>query len=298
MSGHSFKIPVSMRGELSGELYPEAAENLNSISTYKVDRYVPRDDTASDGVAIISGGMDSVTLVHKLLSEGHRPHLLSFDYGQRHVKELQYALWTAEALGLHWSLVDLTAITDLISSSALTNKNIEVPEGHYSSDNMAVTVVPNRNMTMLSIAAAVAVSNKYHYVALGIHAGDHEQYPDCRSGFLNRCYSTIMAANEGFIDPCFELLAPFINRTKAEIADFAFELDVPLEMTWSCYKGGDNHCGKCATCTERLEAIDEASNKHNVSAAEWDRTIYEDSTSWRQIVADFRSDNPDLLSES
>lgn len=243
----------------------------------------------SDGVAIVSGGMDSVTLVHHLLDDGYRPHLLSFDYGQRHKKELQYALWTAERLNLHWSLIDLSNITDLIASSALTSNNIDVPEGHYAEDNMAITVVPNRNMMMLSIASAVAVSHNAGYVALGIHAGDHAQYPDCRRKFLSSCEMTIKYANESFIDNEFELLAPFIDRSKADIARRAYQLEVPLEKTWSCYKGGEYHCGRCATCVERLEAIDEASQRERILSAEWDRTIYEDTTYWRHVVEEWKA---------
>lgn len=282
-------------GTIQGELYPEAArklqEQLQKLQVRKTNRYVPEHDMESDGVAIVSGGMDSVTLVHKLLSEGKRPHLVSFDYGQRHKKELGFALNTAERLQLHWSLVDLSSITDLIGSSALTSSDIPVPEGHYSEDNMAITVVPNRNMTMLSVAAAIAVSNKYHYVALGIHAGDHAQYPDCRKQFLSRCYSTIMAANDGFIQKDFILDAPFSHLSKADIAQSAYLLKVPLEATWSCYQGDEYHCGKCATCVERLEAVDEASEREGIAAAEWDKTFYVDNTSWRQIVADWKAEH-------
>lgn len=262
-------------------------EDMAKIS--RVVRHIPDNGVMSDGAAIVSGGMDSVTLVHHLLEEGYRPHLLSFDYGQRHKKELEYALWTAKALDLHWSLVDLSSITDLISSSALTSKAIPVPDGHYAEDNMAITVVPNRNMMMISIAAAIAVSHDASYVALGIHAGDHAQYPDCRKGFLTRCHSTLMSANERFIRANFELLAPFIDKSKADIAHRALQLNVPLEKTWSCYKGGKYHCGRCATCVERLEAIDEASMREGVLPAQWDKTVYEDSTSWRQVVAEYKA---------
>ncbi len=255
----------------------------------RVTRHIPNTGIMSDGVAIVSGGMDSVTLVHHLLDEGRRPHLISFDYGQRHRKELQYALWTAEALGLHWSLVDLSSITDLIASSALTSSVIPVPEGHYAEDNMAITVVPNRNMMMISIAAAIAVSNGASYVALGIHAGDHAQYPDCRFKFLQSCEKTIKAANEGFIHDDFELLAPFVDRSKADIAYRAWELKVPIEKTWSCYAGAEYHCGRCATCVERLEAVDEASQRAGVLPAEWDHTTYQDIHFWREVVAEYKA---------
>ncbi len=154
-----------------------------------IDSYMPANNAGdeSDGVAIVSGGMDSITLVYYLIKvHKAQPHLLSFDYGQKHIKELQFALACAERLQLRWSLIDLSSVTDLISNSALTSKSsgevgdtreIEVPEGHYAQDNMALTVVPNRNSMMLSVATAVAVNNKYKYVAAGMHAGDSYQYP-------------------------------------------------------------------------------------------------------------------------
>jgi len=249
----------------------------------------------SDGVAIVSGGMDSTTLVYYLRAvHGAAPHLLSFDYGQRHRKELAFALKTAEELGLRWSLIDLSSITDLISNSALTSppqperwegnvhvSRIEVPEGHYAKDNMSITVVPNRNMMMLSIAAAVAVNAGYKYVAAGMHAGDHDVYPDCRPEFLSSTWQTMMLANRGFIDPNFELLAPFADKTKNDIAEWAYKLSVPLHETWSCYKGGDIHCGRCGTCVERLEAVASV----EVAPSDWDQTRYADTTFWKAAVA-------------
>jgi 7-cyano-7-deazaguanine synthase len=237
----------------------------------------------SDGVAIVSGGLDSVTLLYKLVSEGAFPHVVSFDYGQRHKKELEFAEANAENLGLHWSLIDLTTLTDQIATSALTG-GAEVPEGHYADDNMAITVVPNRNMTLLSIAAAIAVSHNLNYVAAGMHAGDHAQYPDCRMPFLVAAHDAIMRGNEGFIQPDFELRTPFILRTKNDIAATAWRHHVPLHMTWSCYVGGQNHCGRCATCVERLEAIDSV----KIAPPDWDQTKYDDTKYWRNAVSEWK----------
>jgi len=257
----------------------------------------------SDGAAIVSGGMDSIIMVYKLVAENKHPHLLSFNYGQRHKKELDFALACAERLGLRWSLVDLSSITDLIGNSALTSKPkpwqapgfegdmfqdtpaIEVPEGHYAEDNMALTVVPNRNMMMLSIAAAVAVNYKYKYIATGVHAGDHAQYPDCRGDFIARTLGAIRSGNDGFIYKGFQILTPFIDKTKNDIAQDALFLDVPLHLTWSCYKGGANHCGRCATCVERLEAVD------SVHCPGWDKTVYDDTDYWRQVVANWKANH-------
>jgi 7-cyano-7-deazaguanine synthase len=213
-----------------------------------------------DSIAVVSGGMDSTTLVYHMLNSGLRPHCLSFDYGQRHKKELFWAQMTAQQLGLRHTVVDLTGLTHLISNSALTGGK-DVPDGHYAEDNMKATVVPNRNMIMLSIAAGIAVNNGYKWIATGVHAGDHFIYPDCRPSFIDSVASAIMNGNKGFhkfdhgLGPMY---TPFLQASKADIAFRALELGVPLHQTWSCYKGGDIHCGKCGTCVERLEAIDAA----------------------------------------
>jgi 7-cyano-7-deazaguanine synthase len=253
-----------------------------------------------DSVAIFSGGMDSTTLVYHMLDDGYTPHLISFDYGQRHSKELLYAEGTAHKLGLRYDIVDLSGITHLISNSALTSPDdnaIAVPEGHYAQDNMKLTVVPNRNMIMLSIAAGVAVNNGYKYLATGVHAGDHFVYPDCRPEFIDCINDTIISGNEGF-GPFAKLgenewvedfiYAPFIRWSKAEIAVRAIELGVPFEDTWSCYKGGETHCGKCGTCVERLEAIHQAQESLADSdgmVKQHDKTEYADTKFWQEAVA-------------
>src|SRR5215210_5730184 len=134
-------------------------------------------------VAAVSGGMDSVTLAHLLNSDGYQLHLLSVDYGQRHKKEIDYARRCAERLGASFDVADVSSVGRLLSGSALTD-DIEVPHGHYAAENMAVTVVPNRNAIMLSIAYGVAVAQRATLVATAIHAGDHYVYPDCRPQFV------------------------------------------------------------------------------------------------------------------
>lgn len=265
----------------------------------------------TDSVAIVSGGLDSTTLVYEMLNQGYVPHLLSFDYGQRHKKELQYAAVTAKNLRLHHDIVDLTGITHLISNSALTtnytppttepgNKPlIEVPDGHYAEETMKATVVPNRNMIMLSIAAGVAVNNSYRCIATGVHSGDHFIYPDCRPRFIRAANAAVVLGNQGFggIPEQREntyatqyIIAPFIDRSKADIALRALELDVPLHLTWSCYKGGEKHCGRCGTCVERLEAINEAQTYllvEGVADPKYvDHTEYADTEFWKTAVRD------------
>jgi len=133
---------------------------------------------------------------------------------------------------------------------------------------MKATVVPNRNMIMLSIATAVAVVEKANAVYIAVHAGDHAIYPDCRSEFITQCSYTAALATEGFSDPAFTIEAPFIAMTKAEIVKLGDSYDVPWGQTWSCYKGDMWHCGKCGTCVERKEAFEEAGIK--------DPTVYAD----------------------
>lgn len=209
-------------------------------------------------VAIVSGGMDSIALVHHLVDQGHVVDVISFDYGQRHRKELNFAQDCAERLNLAWHLVDLSNLTDLLATSALTNSVMEVPDGHYAEDTMRITVVPNRNAIMLNIAAGLAVSIGAKHIATGVHAGDHYIYPDCRPQFIDATERMLKIANEGFINPDFSMLAPFVNSTKADIARLGDRLNVPWESTWSCYKGNEIHCGACGTCFERREAFAEA----------------------------------------
>ncbi|HEU0127412.1 MAG TPA: 7-cyano-7-deazaguanine synthase QueC, partial [Pseudonocardiaceae bacterium] len=187
-------------------------------------------------VLILSGGLDSTVLGYRLRACGSRLTMLSFDYGQRHQRELEYAGRTAVKLaGVH-QVIDLSAISGLLAGSSLTDTAIEVPKGHYTDLSMRVTVVPNRNAIMLDVAVAQAVVVKAGAVAFGVHAGDHPIYPDCRSAFLNAYQRMVLLANEGFLAPQFAVLAPFIGLSKADIVTIGAELGVPFADTWSCYR--------------------------------------------------------------
>ena len=212
--------------------------------------------SSHEAVAVLSGGMDSTVAVYQLKSHYPDIHLLSFNYGQRHKKELEYAKLTAEALGFRHDIVDLSGVAKLFSGSSLTDGSVDVPEGHYAEDNMKLTVVPNRNMIMLSIAFGVAISDKAAIVTTGVHAGDHAIYPDCRPKFIEDLNAALTTANEGFTRPGLFVWAPFMNISKADIVSIGHNLDVPFQNTWSCYKGGEVHCGICGTCYERREAFE------------------------------------------
>lgn len=206
-------------------------------------------------VAVVSGGLDSAVLAHHLLAEGHVVRLLSFDYGQRHAVELDHASRLASALGARHDVVDLRTAGHLLAGSALTDPDVAVPDGHYTDESMRSTVVANRNAIFVQVAVGVAVAERASAVALGIHAGDHPIYPDCRPAFVAAAEHLARVANEGFAVPGFALLAPFIGWTKADIVGRGAELGVAFAGTWSCYKGGAVHCGTCGTCTERREAF-------------------------------------------
>ncbi len=223
----------------------------------------------SKAIAIVSGGLDSVTLACLLHSTGHTLHLLSFDYGQRHKKELLFAERCARRLDAAFDVVDLSSVTRFLKGSALTD-TIPVPDGHYAAANMAITVVPNRNAMMLSVAYAVAVAEQANIVAIGVHAGDHFIYPDCRPAFISAFDTMQRLAVEGFGHPELRLEAPFMHLGKHDIVKLGVDLEVPYADTWSCYKGDEKHCGTCGTCVERKHAFRDTQVL--------DPTIYEDPT--------------------
>jgi 7-cyano-7-deazaguanine synthase len=206
-------------------------------------------------IAIVSGGMDSVTMAYFLKSRNYDLKLLSFDYGQRHKKELGFAHLAAKELEAEHQIVDLSSLLPLLKGSALTDPAIEVPLGHYADVTMKSTVVPNRNAIMLSVAYAWAVSAEAEVVAIGVHAGDHPIYPDCRPEFVTSFERMEVLATSGYSYAGLWLYAPFIKSTKADIARLGEMLEVPWQNTWSCYLGGKVHCGKCGTCVERKEAF-------------------------------------------
>lgn len=201
-------------------------------------------------VCIYSGGMDSYTLVSATFEEGRLHSCLSFDYGQRHRKELQYAAAVCKELDVPHHVIDLSALTPHLLGSALTDA-VAMPEGHYAEENMKLTVVPNRNAIMLSVAVAYAVSHQLTAVRYGAHAGDHTIYPDCRPEFVELMDRVGRTANWHPV----AVEAPYIHLDKFGILQIGFTLGLDYAKSWTCYKGGEVACGKCGSCQERLEAF-------------------------------------------
>jgi 7-cyano-7-deazaguanine synthase len=220
-------------------------------------------------LVICSGGLDSVTLAHKVAAEQTLTRLVSFDYGQRHRKELALAQTCAARLGVPHDIVDISSIGRLLTGSALTSGEA-VPEGHYAEDTMRITVVPNRNAILLAIAFGVAAAEQVEAVAAAVHGGDHFIYPDCRPDFIEAFETMQRHALEGLAS--IALYTPFVRLSKTDIVREGARLAVPFAETWSCYQGGEDHCGRCGTCVERREAF-------HLAGIE-DPTLYEDPGYW------------------
>ena len=203
-------------------------------------------------IVVLSGGLDSTTVLYNLLDRKHEVKAISFDYGQRHKKELDYAKQTTDKLGIEHEVIDMAFMKKYISNPALTG-DIEVPEGHYEDENMKQTVVPNRNMIMASIAIGYAVNIDYDGVALGVHLGDHEVYPDCRPEFIYALKVIALVSNYKKI----RIITPYLYVCKDGIVKDGIRLKADYSKTWTCYKGGDLACGKCGSCQERLEAFND-----------------------------------------
>lgn len=235
-------------------------------------------------VLLFSGGMDSATLLFRYLQLGHRVLPVMFNYGQRHEVELMHGLNFLRRAHRLWCdrerialdqpqaqrffprlmrevVVVFPQFAKLVPTSSQTNKNINVPNGHYQEPSMKITVVPNRNMVMLAIAASIAIAREAKTLAFACHAGDHAIYPDCTPAFFQAMQKSFHEADWRKL----VLDAPYINFTKASIVLDGHELGVPYEDTWSCYNGDtaanvatgrSTHCGKCGTCSERREAFE------------------------------------------
>ena len=227
-------------------------------------------------LVVCSGGLDSVTLAYKVANEDTLTALLSFNYGQRHVKELDFARQCANHLGVKHTVIDLSQVGQYLTSALTptTSQDEAIPDGHYAESTMEATVVPNRNAIMMTIAYGLAASQQADTVAMAVHGGDHFIYADCRSDFMAAFAKMQTLALEGVAD--VSLYTPFLTVDKSAIVAEGVQHHVPFEQTWSCYKGLKQHCGRCGTCVERREAF------HLAKVV--DPTCYEDANYWQSVI--------------
>ncbi len=202
-----------------------------------------------DSLLVLSGGLDSTTMLYEY--KDSIALAVSFNYGANHnEKEIAFAKWHCQELNIKHIIIDLPFFKQYFQSSLLSGADA-IPEGNYNEQNMRSTVVPFRNGIMLAIAAGLAESNGLKAIMLANHAGDHSIYPDCRLEFVDAMDKAIQNGTyEGI-----KLLTPYTLLTKAQIASHGKQIGIDYSRTWSCYKGGEVHCGKCGTCRERREAL-------------------------------------------
>ena len=216
------------------------------------DEYLNLSFKMKDSILVLSGGMDSTTLLHD--RKDQIALAVTFDYGSKHnAREIECAKKNCEMLGIEHIVIPLEFMGRYFKSSLLIGGE-DIPEGHYADENMKSTVVPFRNGIMLAIAAGLAEGRGLKKVMLANHGGDHAIYPDCRPGFVD---AMSQAIKEGTYDGVI-IDAPYTNITKSDIARIGKRIGVDYDLTYSCYKGGEKHCGKCGTCVERMEALRDA----------------------------------------
>ena len=205
-----------------------------------------------DSIIILSGGLDSTTMLYDYAD--NIALALSFDYGSNHnKKELAFAAYHCNQLGIEHIIIPLEFIHQYFHSSLLSGAEA-IPEGQYDEESMRSTVVPFRNGIMLAIAAGMAEDRRLARILMANHSGDHAIYPDCRPEFVQALAAAVQAGTYNGV----ELFTPYTHWTKTDIARRGKELGIDYSKTWSCYKGGEKHCGKCGTCTERRQALQEA----------------------------------------
>ena len=202
-------------------------------------------------VVLLSGGMDSVAAIYHARAAHEVVAAVSFEYNSKHnEREIPFAKWHADALGIPHVVIPLAFIGEYFESDLL-KKGGEIPRGHYEELTMKRTVVPFRNAIMLAVAGGLAESRGANGLVIAAHSGDHAIYPDCREDFMRAMGDALRHGTYAEV----ELLRPFISMTKAGVVRRGQELGVDFSKTWSCYVGGDTHCGECGTCVERREAF-------------------------------------------
>ncbi len=210
-------------------------------------------------VLILSGGLDSSTLGYWLKNEGYSDlTCITFNYGQKHAIEIEFAKKIANNLKAQHHILDMTFLNAFLKGSSLTDDSVVIPHGEYTKENMQVTVVPNRNSMMLSLAWTVACTEKADVLACGIQSGDHYVYPDTRPDYFTSINLALRLGSKGSRQKNLNVIAPLISKSKAEVIKLGSELKVPFELTWSCYESGDMHCGLCGACQSRKQGFKEA----------------------------------------
>lgn len=218
----------------------------------------------TNAVVIYSGGLDSYTLLNDVMRRyqpaQERVRALSFDYGQRHKKELMFARFNCQQYGLVHRVVNMSDLQFVLTGSALTQPDIEMPTGHYQAETMKLTVVPGRNTIMLAIAMgyaqawAMAADHQPTEVYYGAHRGDHFIYPDCRPSFVSAMSDVFYATDDAHL---VGLQAPFLHLSKTQIVRRGLEMELDYARSWTCYEGGERPCGACGACVERAEAFEQ-----------------------------------------
>ena len=211
-------------------------------------------ENPQSSVVLLSGGLDSATLLAKLVAEKRRVLALGVNYGQRHSREIDAARALAAHYGVEYRLADLRAVSAFFGKNSLTDASVPVYEGAYDEAGMKTTVVPARNLLLISLATSWAIAEKCDTVAYAAHGGDHAIYPDCREEFAEKLDAVVRVSDWHPV----RLERPFVGMSKAEIVALGARLGVPFALTWSCYNGGAGPCGRCSACVERAAAFREA----------------------------------------
>lgn len=227
-----------------------------------------------DSLLILSGGMDSTTLLHQ--KQDSIALAICFNYGANHnMKEFLSAKENCKYLDIPFLWIDMREAFKHSSSTLLQGPKF-VPEGHYAADNMAQTVVPFRNGILLSVAAGIAEAKGLDRVMMANHFGDDAQYPDCRKNFVLSMDKTIELGTGGRVN----LYAPYTSITKRDIARIGTSVGVDYKKTWSCYKGGEVHCGRCGTCVERIWALKDFNDPTEYEDKEFAINVLKEKGEW------------------